>query len=221
MRVPLTTFHGREFLFVMATEQEYGPHLRALFEPLMVGVGPVEAAAGTASALAMLAAGDHLSDLVVSLGSAGSPSLDHAAVYQVGSVSYRDMDASPLGFDKGKVPFSDIPVAIDLPIAIPSVPSARLSTGAGIVTGSAYDAIDADMVDMETYAVVRAAQMFDVPVVGLRGISDGRGPVEELGDWTAYLHVIDERLAAAVGRLTDALARNAIPLSSPRPKESP
>ena len=40
----------------MATEQEYGPHLRRLITPLITGVGPVEAAAATAGALATCAA---------------------------------------------------------------------------------------------------------------------------------------------------------------------
>ncbi|TIX63308.1 MAG: 5'-methylthioadenosine/S-adenosylhomocysteine nucleosidase, partial [Mesorhizobium sp.] len=34
---------GRDVLFVMAAQAEYGPHLRKLFTPLMTGVGPVEA----------------------------------------------------------------------------------------------------------------------------------------------------------------------------------
>lgn len=46
---------GLPVLFVMATEQEYGPHLRRLITPLITGVGPVEAAAGTSAALASLA----------------------------------------------------------------------------------------------------------------------------------------------------------------------
>ena len=65
----------------------------------------------------------------------------------------------------------DVQTAPDGPAALPS---ARLATGASVVSGAGYDAIDADMVDMETFAVVRAAARFDVPVLGLRGVSDGR-----------------------------------------------
>lgn len=67
--------------------------------------------------------------------------------------------------------------------------------------GAAYDAIDADLVDMETYAVWRACARFNVPLIGLRGVSDGAAADERL-DWTALLGVLDERLAGVV----DALA---------------
>ena len=54
------------------------------------------------------------------------------------------------------------------------------------------------MVDMESFAVLRAARRFAVPMIGLRGISDGRNDLTGLHDWTEYLHVIDEKLAAAL-----------------------
>ena len=39
----LTSLSGKDILFVMAAQAEYGPHLKRLFTPLMTGVGPVEA----------------------------------------------------------------------------------------------------------------------------------------------------------------------------------
>ncbi len=185
-------------LFVMATEQEYGHDLRHLITPLITGVGPVEAAAATAAALAKLAAAGTAVDLVFSLGSAGSRTLTHAGIYQIASVSYRDMDASLLGVPKGVTPFLDEPAVIPIPDIIPDIPAASLSTGADIISGKGYDTIDADMVDMESFAVLRAARRFGVPMVGLRGISDGRNELTGIHDWTEYLHVIDEKLAVAL-----------------------
>ncbi len=63
------------------------------------------------------------------------------------------------------------------------------------------------MVDMESYACLRACTRFDVPLVVLRGISDGKAELNHVDDWTEYLHVIDERLAAAVDRLGEALGQ--------------
>ena len=193
---------GKRVQFVMAADQEYGPALKARFTPLITGVGPVEAAV---QLTAVLATADPLPDLVVSLGSAGSRELEQTDVYQATSVSYRDMDASPLGFEKGATPFLDLPVVVEMPVQVPGIPGATLSTGANIVSGAAYDDIDAQMVDMESFAVLRVCHHFDVPLIGLRGISDGKDELRHVDDWTEYLHIIDEKLAAAVDRLEDAI----------------
>lgn len=201
----LTPVAGKKVLFAMAVDAEYGPHLQRLFTPLITGVGPVEAAVSVSATLASLAANKSLPDLVVSLGSAGSRTLEQTEVYQVTSVSYRDMDASPLGFKKGATPFLDLPVTVPLHHRIPGVKEASLSTGANIVSGSAYDGVDADMVEMETFAVLRACQRFELPLIGLRGISDGAAELRHVSDWTEYLHVIDERLALAVEAMGAAI----------------
>jgi len=205
MEAPLTEIAGRRILFAMAAEAEYGPHLRKRFKPLMTGVGPVEAAIELTAALAHCARQGGLPELVVSLGSAGSRTLEQTGIYQATEVSYRDMDATPLGFQKSVTPFLDLPAVLPLPFLVPGISPATLSTGANIVSGAAYGAIDADMVDMETFAVLRACHRFDVPLIALRGISDGAADLRHVGDWTEYLHVIDEKLADAVDRLAEAI----------------
>ncbi|MDX8439401.1 5'-methylthioadenosine/S-adenosylhomocysteine nucleosidase [Mesorhizobium australafricanum] len=213
MTVKASRLSGKSVLFVMAVEAEYGPHLKDLFTPLMTGVGPVEAGVRLGAELAALKAEGALPDLIVSLGSAGSRKLEQAEIYQAVSVSYRDMDASPLGFEKGATPFLDLPVTVPLPFVIPGIKTAALSTGGAIISGLAYDAIDADMVDMETFACLRACQLFGVPLIGLRGISDGAADLRHVNDWTEYLHVIDEKLAAAVGFLEQAIASGTVRLA--------
>ena len=203
---------GKSVLFVMAVEAEYGPHLNRLFQPLMTGVGPVEAAVRMGVELARLSTEHALPDLVVSLGSAGSRRLEQTEIYQAVSVGYRDMDASPLGFEKGRTPFLDLPAAVPLPFRIPGISEATLSTGGAVVSGAAYDAIDADMVDMETFAILRACQQFALPLIALRAISDGATELRHVGDWTEYLHVIDEKLAGAVGLMEQALGDGTIRL---------
>lgn len=196
---------GKTVLFVMAADAEYGVFLRTRISPLMTGVGPVEAAVVLTRELARLSSHHDMPDLVVSLGSAGSATLEQAEIYQVSTVSYRDMDASAFGFEKGKTPFLDLPVSVELPLRIPGIPAATLSTGANVVSGAAYQSIDAQMVDMETFAILRACQSFNIPLIGLRGISDGRHDVNHIDDWTQYLHVIDKKLALAVDSLQTAL----------------
>ncbi len=213
--LPLSDIAGRKVLFAMAAEAEYGPHLKARFTPLMTGVGPVEAAVHLTAALANGIAAGTPPDLVVSLGSAGSRSLEQTGIYQATAVSYRDMDASALGFPKGATPFLDLPPVVPLPLRIPGVAEATLSTGANIVSGAAYDGVEADMVDMETFAVLRACHRFDLPLVALRGISDGAADLRHVGDWTEYLHVIDEKLASAVDRLAEAIKSGELRLAGP------
>jgi adenosylhomocysteine nucleosidase len=196
---------GNSILFVMAAADEYGPSLRSRIKPLMTGCGPVEAALVVGGTLARLDAKSDLPDFVVSLGSAGSIKLDETEVFQVTSVSYRDMDASPLGFERGCTPFLDLPAEIELPLKIPGIPEARLSTGGNVISGPAYAAIAADMVDMETYGVLRACQAYDLPLIGLRGISDGKLELKHLSGWTEHLHVIDRKLSLALDRLFSAV----------------
>jgi adenosylhomocysteine nucleosidase len=202
---PLALLAGKRVLFAMAADAEHGPHLKAIFTPLMTGVGPVEAGISLTRALMELQAGGALPDFVVSLGSAGSRRLKRTEVYQ-------DMDASAFGFEKGVTPFLDLPATVPLPIRIPGVKEATISTGASIIAGAAFDAIGEDMVDMETFACLRACQVFGVPLVGLRGISDGDGDVEHIGDWLEYLHIVDEKLADAVRKLEAAIADGTIGL---------
>ncbi|NBB52786.1 5'-methylthioadenosine/S-adenosylhomocysteine nucleosidase [Rhizobium sp. CRIBSB] len=199
----LTRFGSVTALCVMAAESEYGPALRRRIAPLITGIGPIEAAASTAAALAAMSARNALPEVLISLGSAGSPTLDHARVYRISEVSYRDMDATALGFPRGETPFPRLPARLLLAEGPASLPTARLATGGSVVTGHAYSAIDADMVDMETFAVVRAAMRFGLPVIGLRGVSDGRSELSELSHWTDALAEIDLRLAEAIDLLHD------------------
>lgn len=191
-------------LYLMAAPAEYGSHLKSRIAPVMIGVGPVEAAINTTRAL--FERSSNLPRLVVSLGSAGSRSLEHCGVYQAISVSYRDMDASALGFPRGETPFIGLPATLPLEPLVHGLTPATLSTGANVVSGAAYDAIPEDMVDMETFAVLRACQNFGVPLLALRGISDGKAELTGLSDWTEYLHVVDEKLAHAVDLVEAAYA---------------
>ena len=207
-----TVIAEKAVLFVMAVDAEYGPHLRRLFTPFMTGVGPVEAGVRMGIELARLDGAGRLPDLVVSLGSAGSRSLEQTEIYQAVSVSYRDMDASVLGFPKGTTPFLDLPATVPLSLRIPGIREATLSTGGTVISGAAYDAVGEDMVDMETFAVLRACQGFEVPLLALRGISDGAAELKHVNDWKEYLHVIDEKLADAVGLFETAMRDGSVSL---------
>jgi len=203
----LKTVGGKKLLYVMAAEPEYGADLKQCFTPLMSGVGPVEAAISLSHALHEL---ETKPDCVICLGSAGSASLEQLEVYQVSTIAYRDMDASPLGIEKGATPLLDIPAILKLENQNTGLKKASLSTGASIVSGKAYDAIDADMVDMETFAIQRVCMVHGISLIGLRGISDGKEELSKLSDWTQYLNIIDEKLAIAVNEIEKAIIEQKI-----------
>lgn len=192
-------------LYVMASRSEYGPYLQSKINPFMLGIGPVEASVNLTAELGKLYYEDSLPNLVVSLGSAGSRILPEKEVFQITAVSYRDMDVSLLGYEKGCTPLLDLPASISLPLHIPDIKGATLSTGASIISGEAYNKIEADMVDMESFAVLRACQKFCVPMIGLRGISDGVKEIGQLSDWEKYLCVIDKKLSQALDKLDNAI----------------
>lgn len=198
---------GKELsvLYVMASRSECGECLQTRIDPFMIGIGPVEAGINLTAELARLAHDESLPDLVVSLGSAGSSRLPDKEVFQVTAISYRDMDVSLLGYEKGRNPLLDLPAVVALPLRIPGVKGATLSTGGSVVSGAAYGEIDADMVDMETFAVWRACQKYSVPMIGIRGISDGKKELGGLYDWERYLGVIDEKLCQTLDKLEIAL----------------
>lgn len=210
MTFSLKHIGDKKILFVMAAQPEYGVALQSCIKPLMCGVGPVEAAVVVTGVLTELKLSEKMPDIVVSLGSAGSRTLEQTGVYQAKSVSYRDMDASALGFEKGTTPLLDLPKELSMPVTMEGVPAVRLSTGANVVSGDAYHEIDADMVDMETFAILRACHRFDVPLLALRGISDGKDELDKLEDWTEYLHIIDIKLAETIDILRENILSDSL-----------
>lgn len=204
----LKTIGAHRLLYVMAASAEYGPNLQARLAPLITGVGPVEAGISLGACLAQLTAQNQAPNYIVALGSAGSNQLNQTEIYQASSLSYRDMDASVLGFEKGITPFLDLPAVLPMPFEVPGVLRASLSTGANVISDHAYNKIDADMVDMESFALKRAADIFNIPLIVLRGISDGQDALNKLTDWTKYLHIIDEKLAQTVDVLEHAIAND-------------
>ncbi|MBI1276227.1 5'-methylthioadenosine/S-adenosylhomocysteine nucleosidase [bacterium] len=194
-------------LVVMATDLEYGAALKQLgIRPLITGVGPIMAAMTLTHALAALSF-SRRPDVILNLGSAGSATLEQGGVYRVSSCAYRDMDASAFGFEKGTTPFSPHPAVIHKAAILPGIPSASCSTGANVV--SDYAPIRADMAEMEYAALNEVAMRFGLPLIGLKGISDGKTPLTgKLLEWTELLPAIDRRLAGMITHIKDMLAQS-------------
>ncbi len=162
----------------MAADAEYGPHLQALFTPLMTGVGPVEAGVTLGAELARLKAARRCPI-------SSSRSARPAAARWSRPKSTRP-SRSPIATwtprrwasRRARRRSSTCRRPCRCRSRIPGIKEATLSTGGAIISGAAYDAIAADMVDMETFACLRACQLFGVPLIGLRGISDGAADLQ-------------------------------------------
>ena len=166
-----------EYLVVAATESE-AAYVPAGLPVLVTGLG--KTAAATAVARALASYGD-LSDLqLLNIGTAGALHDHHDGLFEPGVVLNHDINADAiraLGVD----------------------PHERLLCGSGdagvvLATGDVFVtdpvvrarlAEQADLVDMEGYAVVFAAQQFGVPVRLVKHVSDNAD--ESALDWLAQV----------------------------------
>lgn len=198
---------GISILTLVAAQSEYGQQMaNYAINPEFIGVGPIEATFNTTKILMQKQFDHRLPDIIFSVGTAGSHYLKQSELYQISSVSYRDMNAVAFGFEKGVTPFANYPATFNLPILFNDMPTASIATGASIInkqgcSGISFADIHADCVDMETYAIARVAYGFNIPVIGLRGISDGNENSNGIASWEEYLHIIDEKIARFYARL--------------------
>jgi futalosine hydrolase len=154
-------YGSRVILVVAATERELAGIDGAV--GLVCGIGPVEAAAATARALAT-----ETPTAVVNVGIAGAKTLEPSALVLGSEALYCDIVADP----GAVMPRVDrvLPDAALLDAAHKALPDAYVSpiaTCAAIGGGTACE-VEA----MEGFAVLRAAQLAGVPAVELRCVSN-------------------------------------------------
>jgi adenosylhomocysteine nucleosidase len=170
-------------LVVAATRAE-AAYVPASLPVLITGIGKTAAATAVARALATY--GDLGGLELVNIGTAGALHDHHEGLHEPGIVLNHDINADAiraLGYD----------------------PQERLTCGPGEMVLASGDrfvtdpvvrarlAAQADLVDMEGYAVVYAARQFDVPVRLVKHISDNAD--ETALDWPAMV----DRSAKALG----------------------
>lgn len=148
-------------LLVVAMEEE-AAHLHVTDLPVLVtGAGKVNAALAVATTLAQ-----HSPSSVINLGTAGALREGVEGTHVIGRVIQHDLDDASL-FDLSGLHFG-------APIDLGSHGSI-LATGDVFVSDATTRnrlAQHADLVDMEGYAVARAASMLDVPVTLVKQVSD-------------------------------------------------
>jgi adenosylhomocysteine nucleosidase len=177
-----------QVLFVSALPEE-SRALERHVPVLHLGVGKVQAAATLAARLAREPA-----DLVVNLGTAGGLRGQHVGdLVEVGTVWQHDFDHVAIGAFVGR-PVAGGP----LELAGPPGAAGRLATGDRVIVSDADRvalAADADVVDMEGYAVAATARAFGREVWLTKAVSDG-ADADAVGTWRDALGLCSERLAA-------------------------
>ena len=175
-------------LVVAATEREL--ELVHGVETLCCGVGPVEAAARTARALA-----ERDVSALLHIGIAGARTIDPPALVLGSEAVYCDVIDAGSTFTRVERAEPDAALLAAARAALPEAHVASIST-----TGKVGGGIDVEA--MEGFGVLRAAQLAGVPAVELRAISNAVSEPDR-AKW-----LFDEAfalLAGAVARLVPVL----------------
>ncbi|MDE3024527.1 MAG: hypothetical protein KGI93_03045 [Acidobacteriota bacterium] len=169
-------------LIVAATERELA-HVRR-FETFCCGVGPVEAALGTARALA-----ERAPDAVLHIGIAGARAIEPLSVV-LGSASVYEDAAGPLVASRVE---PDASLLDRVRAALPEARVLPIGTSARVGGTSACE-----VEGMEGFGVLRACARAGVPAVELRVISNAIAEPDR-AKWR--FEEAFERLGAALDRL--------------------
>jgi adenosylhomocysteine nucleosidase len=173
-------------LFVAALPEE-SARLPADVEVLHLGVGKVQAATTLAARLASAPV-----DLVVNVGTAGGLHGQRLGeIVEVGRVHQHDFDHVGVGAFVGR-PVPGGPLALSGPPGA----AGRLATGDRVIVSAADRAAlaeQADVVDMEGYAVAATARAFGRDVWIVKAVSDG-ADADAVGTWRDALELCARRL---------------------------
>ncbi|TIC87867.1 nucleosidase [Nocardioides sp. GY 10113] len=175
-------------MLVVAASAAEAAHVPAGYDVLVTGMGKVAAATALARRLGALEARDGLAGLtVVNLGTAGSLHDHHEGLFEPGAVLNHDLSADALralGEDpRERLTVSESPVVLATGDVFVTDPVAR-----------ARLAEQADLVDMEGYAIAFVADAFAVPVHLVKHVSDNAD--DSAHDWTSVVDASARVLAA-------------------------
>jgi adenosylhomocysteine nucleosidase len=200
---PGTLTFGRpvpgEPLFVVAARAEATAFDHAL-PVLVTGIGKIRAAAALAACLAAYESAGGLPSAVVNIGTAGALGDHMLGVHRVETVLLHDFSHSAVRKITGVDEYPPLHVG---PRDAEGTATAEPGTGVVLATGDTFvadsavrDALaeQADLVDMEGYAIAQVAHDFGVPVELIKHVSDSAD--ETSGDvWTGRAAELAEEIA--------------------------
>lgn len=167
-------------LICFALENEAGKHFADLHDQLVfTGVGKLNAAYSLTRAIAT-----NKPDLVVNLGTAGSPVVKTGSVVCATRFIQHDMDVTPLGFAAGETPFDEVPAVLENGRPVAGVQSVTCGSGDRFVTGNTP--AGCEVLEMEAYALAKVCLKENIPFIALKYISDGADGAASV-DWPTAL----------------------------------
>ncbi len=189
------TYGAGVLLLVAATDRELCSH-----DGLVCGVGPVEAAAATARALALRPV-----EAVLHVGIAGARGLDPATIVVGTEAVYCDLSAEWPVVERLT---ADERLRAAVCAALGEARTLPIHTSAAV--GGAVRAVpQGPLVEaMEGFGVLRAAALAGVPAVEVRAVSNTVGQ-DDRSRWdvAAALAALEDALPAAVRAIADAAER--------------
>ena len=148
-------------LVLVAIDHELkGVTLPDEYKVVEIGVGKVNATGSTVQAILR-----YKPIKIINFGTAGSLNKElKNGLYRVSKVRQRDMDCRPFGIELGVTPYDAV---ADIDMACDGV---TLGTGDSFVTSTPE--LVTDLVDMEGYAVAKAADRWNIPCEIYKFVSD-------------------------------------------------
>ncbi len=170
-------------MIILAALQEEIPTLHTEDHVFVTGLGKVNA---TLQATKLIL--EHKPKLVVNFGTAGSISNEFVMeLVECTGFIQRDMDCSPLGFEKYVTPYEEGGHLIGTPEII-------CGTGDSfVIDGSELPQAGVHIVDMEAYAIAKVCRELQVPFRCFKYISDAADESAS-EDWSTFEHTKAEKM---------------------------
>ena len=155
-------------VIILSAIKEETHSLNTEYEVNHTGVGKVNAALSTLRTIK-----EDKPDLIINFGTAGSLNSNISGLIDCKYFVQRDMDSRPLGTELGQTPFEEDPPKI---IEIEDHPINTINMNLICATGDSFVESDidlqADVVDMEAYAIAKVCYQESIPFACFKYISD-------------------------------------------------
>ncbi len=159
-------------LFVAALKNEVEGLLeKAGAAVLYTGIGKVNATYHLTKSIYEARAQGGNFDLIINVGTAGSPTFPTHTLVECVQFFQRDMDLRPLGFQLGETPFDSISGEVTVEKRFTELPSARCGSGDRFEIFGAT--VGCEIIDMEAFALAKLCLIEKIPFASVKYVTDG------------------------------------------------